>query len=370
MDQAVKDRYLAEVRFLRGLFYFDMVRAFGAVPRITEPTLDDSNNRLPRASVEEIYNLIVEDLKAAEAVLPLTYGTADVGRATKGAAQAILAKVYLTKGDWQNAKAKSQELITANNYSLIPDFKNVFKVQNENGKEHIFSVQFKSGNSRGGSSSFTSSFASRNPNILLNGAIAGTAIAAERGFYNAFPDHYRKRITMVDSFPSVYYPEITAKGKAQAGPAGMKYWDPSFGLSVGGDANWMVIRYADVLLIFAEAENELSGPTAAAFEKINMVRKRARDTNGNGISEAEELALLPDLTALTKDQFRQAVMDERKMELAFEGHRRWDLVRTGKFIEVLKASGKDAQPKHILFPIPLPEIQSNPTLTQNEGYPQ
>ncbi len=270
--------------------------------------------------------------------------------------------------DWQNAREKAQQVITSGTYKLFPDFKNVFKVQNENGMEHIFSVQFKSGNPRGGSSNLTSSFASRNPNILLNKAIAGSAIAAERGFYNSFPDHYRKRITMVDSFPSQYYSEIPVKGKAQAGPAIMKYWDPTFGLSIGGDANWMVLRYADVLLMFAEAENELNGPTTAAYAAVNAVRKRARDENANGISETTELQLLPDLAGLTKDQFREAVLNERRLELAFEGHRRWDLLRTGKFLEVLRASGKDAQPKHTLFPVPFLEIQANPALTQNPGY--
>ncbi|MFC5409783.1 RagB/SusD family nutrient uptake outer membrane protein [Larkinella bovis] len=370
MEETLRKRYVAEARFLRGLFYFDLVRAFGPVPKISEPTMDDSNNRLPRASVEEIYALILEDLKAAETDLPATYASADVGRATKGAAQALLAKVYLTKGDWKNARDKAQEVIASNRYSLFPNFRDVFKVQNENGREHIFSVQFKSGNNRGGGSSFTSQFASRNPNILLNGAIAGTSIAAERPFYASFPNHYRKQISMVETFPSTYYPEITARGIAQAGPACMKYWDPAFGLTQGGDANWMVLRYADVLLMFAEAENELSGPTAAAYEAINQVRKRARDENANGVSEPAETALLPDLTGLTKDTFRLAVWEERRMELCFEGHHRWDLLRTGRFIDALKASGRTAEQKHLLFPIPDLEISANPALTQNAGYPQ
>jgi len=370
MDETLRNRYVAECRFLRALFYFELVRGFGAVPKITEPSFDNSNNQLPRSAPEEIYQVIVDDLKAAESVLPATYASADIGRATKGAAQALLAKVYLTTGDWTNARAKAQEVMQSGTYSLFPDFRNVFRIQNKNGREHIFSVQYKSGNSRGGGSAFTSQFASRNPNILLNGAIAGTAIAAERGFYNAVPDHYRKRIAMADSFPNKYYPEITAKGKAQAGPASMKYWDPAFGLSQGGDANWMVLRYADVLLIFAEAENELNGPTSAAYGAINQVRARARDENANGVAEAEELALLPDLSDLSKESFRQAVWDERRMELCFEGHHRWDLLRTGRFINALNASGRSAETKHLLFPIPHLEILANPALNQNPGYGQ
>lgn len=370
MDETLRNRYVAEARFLRALYYFDLVRAFGGVPKATEPTLDDSNNNLPRATDEEIYELIIEDLSAAEAILPASYGNNDKGRATNGAAMALLTKVYMTRGDWQNARDKAQEVIQSANYSLFPDFRDVFKIQNKNGMEHIFSVQFKSGNSRGGGSAYTSQFASRNPNILLNGAIAGAAIAAEEPFYNSIPDHYRKRITMVDSFPSSYYPEITATGTAQAGPAGMKYWDPDFGLAQGGDANWMILRYADVLLMFAEAENEISGPTAEVYEVVNQVRKRACDENGDGVDDPEGSTPLPDFSGLTQEEFREAVWEERRMELCFEGHHRWDLLRTDRFLEVMQASGRNPEARHLLFPIPLLEIQANPLLIQNEGYAQ
>lgn len=173
---------------------------------------------------------------------------------------------------------------------------------------------------------------------------------------------------MVAEFPSAYYPEITVSGTAQAGPAPMKYWDPTFGMNIGGDANWIVLRYADVLLMFAEAENELSGPTDAAYEAVNAVRKRARDENANGIDEAGELAELPNLEGLSKEDFRAAVWAERRMELCFEGHHRWDLLRTGRFVDVMKASGRNAEAKHELFPIPLLERQANPALTQNDDY--
>jgi len=370
MDEALKSRYIAECQFLRALFYFELVRGFGGVPKITEPSFDNSNNLIPRASPEEIYDLIIQDLKSAESVLPATYPSSKTGRATKGAAQSLLAKVYLTRKDWTNARAKSYEVMQSGTYILLPNFRDVFRVSNKNSREHIFSVQYKSGNSRGGGSSFTSQFASRNPNILLNGAIAGTAIATERGFYNAVPDHYRKRITMVDSFPSPYYPEITATGKAQAGPAPMKYWDPTFGLNPGGDANWTILRYADVMLIFAEAENELNGPSNDALNVLNLIRARARDENANGISEPEELAQLPDISGVTQEELRQAIWEERRMELCFEGHHRWDLLRTGRFIDALRASGRNPENKHLLFPIPQLEILANPQLTQNPEYEQ
>ncbi len=374
-DEKLKNRILGEAQFLRALLYFDLVRSFGGVPLITEPTIDDSNNQIPRASAEEIYDLVINDLLQAESLLPDSYGGSDVGRPTSGAAKSLLAKVYLTLQDWGNAREKADEVIQSGAYSLFQDFRDVFRVENENGQEHIFSIQFEAGGADAVASSFTSDFASRNPDILLGlgtGLRAGAGIAAEQEFFDNYPDHYRKNITMIDSFPTPFFPEIMGEesGVAQAGPACMKYWDPTIPDENQGDANWMVLRYADVLLMFAEAENELSGPTPAAYNAINQVRKRARDANADGVDDPDELAALPDLSGLSTNEFRQAVLRERELELCFEGHRRWDLLRRNMFVEELQASGKPAEARHILFPIPSLEILANPSLTQNPGYPQ
>lgn len=366
MDQAIKERCIAEARFLRALSYFELVKCFGGVPKITEPTVDESNNYLPRATSDEIYELIIQDLEHAESVLK---NTTEVGRPTSGAAKAMLAKVYIQRGDWVNTLKKTSEVIQLGIYNLCPNYKDVFDVTKENGIEHIFSIQFKSGDVKGGGSSYTPRFASRNPNIMLHGLIAGSGIAAESKFYNSIPDHYRKEISIVAEFPSQHYPEITIKGIAQAGPCCMKYWDPNYGVNIGGgDTNWIVVRYADVLLMHAEAENEINGPTADAYEKINAVRQRARDRNANKIDEPEELIELPNLENLSKEEFREAVAKERAWELCFEGHHRWDLLRTNKFLEVMKESGQEPQEKHLLLPIPFLEIEANPNLTQNPNY--
>ena len=120
--------------------------------------------------------------------------------------------------------------------------------------------------------------------------------------------------------------------------------------------------------MFAEAENELYGPTAVAYDAINSIRKRARDENQDGIDDPEEIAELPDLAELDQDQFRQAVWKEREMELCFEGHHRWDLIRTNRFVEVLNANGVSVTDANKLFPIPHLEILANPELEQNPGY--
>ena len=121
--------------------------------------------------------------------------------------------------------------------------------------------------------------------------------------------------------------------------------------------------------MFAEAENEINGPTAAAYDAVNQIRKRARDENNNNIDEPAEIAELPNLAGLSKDDFRKAVWNERDMELCFEGHHRWDLIRTNRFVPVMVASGRtNITATNNLFPIPALEIAANPNLTQNPGY--
>jgi hypothetical protein len=371
IDENLKNRYIGEARFLRALAYFELVRAFGGVPKIIEPTTDETNNFLPRASSEEIYNLIFEDLQFCESALPESYNSSNVGRATSGAAKALAAKAYLQKGDFSNTLTKTEEIIESGVYELLPNLRDVFDITKENGKEHIFSIQFMGGTTQNLGSNISRSFASRNIEINPFGNPSYSSIAAERLWYNSMPGHYRKRLTIVEEFPTPYYPEINAVGIAQAGPCCMKYWDPLYTSRIGGDdANWMVLRYADVLLMFAEAENEVNGPTEKAYEAINKIRQRARDENGNNIDEPEEIAELPDLAGLSKDEFRQAVWKEREMELCFEGHHRWDLIRQGRFVEVVNASNIPSKisEKNQLFPIPDLEILANPNLEQNSGY--
>ncbi len=371
MDDNLKNRYIGEARFLRALAYFELVRAFGGVPKITEPTTDVTNNYLPRASSEDIYNLIFEDLQFCETVLPISYNSSNVGRATSGAVKALMAKACLQKRDFSNTLAKTKEIIALDVYELLPNLKDVFTINKKNGKEHIFSIQFKGGTTENLGSNISRSFASRNIEINPFGNPSGSAIAAERLWYNSMPGHFRKRLTIVEKFPSPYYPEIKAVGVTQAGPCCMKFWDPLYTSRIGGDdANWMVLRYADILLMFAEAENEVNGPTSAAYNAINKIRKRARDENQNNLDEPEEIAELPDLAGLSKDEFRQAVWKEREMELCFEGHHRWDLIRQSRFVEVVNASNIPSKitEKNKLFPIPDLEILANPNLEQNPGY--
>lgn len=373
MDDDLKTRYIAEAKVLRAMTYFILVQSFGDVPLITTPTTDEENNFLPRTDKEQVYSFIIGEMTESIGNLPIEYPPSDIGRVTKGAVQSLLARIYLFRKDFPAARDMALTVMDSEIYGLETNLKDLYDVDRENGEEHIFSIQYSAGTRV--PSTFTQNYASRNP-VIITGGIgqqAGASIAAERDFYESFPDHYRKKVILLDSIPDPFWPQIipengTGTGKLQVGPSCMKFYDPNLEAISDGDANWPVIRYAEVVLIFAEAENEVNGPTVEAYNAINSIRKRARDSNGDGIDDPNDLLELPDLQDLSKDEFRVAVWRERELELCFEGHQRWDLLRQDRFIQAMTDNGKNVEEKHKLFPIPMLEIAANPNLTQNPGY--
>ncbi|MEO6820260.1 MAG: RagB/SusD family nutrient uptake outer membrane protein [Ginsengibacter sp.] len=358
MDPILRTRLVNESKFLRGLMYFDLVRMFGEVPLLTKE-VEDINP--PRASVDSIYSLIISDLSSAEA-LPVSYPAGNgKGRATTGAAKSILAKVYLTMKQYDKAAAKALEVINSNTYSLWDDFGDVFKLSSRNGKEAIFSVEFGDG---GGAISFweVGQFNVR----LLPPQLTQEGVENPQGWqiptinlYDSYDiDDRRRSVTFITEIH-------TADGNTlQIRPYIQKYWDRVAEPKGNGSFNdYPVMRYADVLLMYAEASNEL-GNTSTALQYINMVRKRARFDGTNYLN------VLPDYVGLSKDQFRAAVLKERRMEFVAEGQRWFDLVRTGTLESLVPIAkpGVVPQAKHYLFPIPQRERDLNKNLTQNNGY--
>lgn len=354
MNEEEKKGIVAEARFLRALAYFNLVRAFGDVPLVVATTNDIVNVNISRTGSSEVYDQIIQDLSNAESDLPLKYSQAGkIGRATIGAAKSILAKVYLTMGRWENAAQKAKEVMDLGEYSLFQDYRHVFAPETKNGTEHIFSVQYSCILPQYGSP------------MAQNFAIFFTyPINQSGGAYQVTPRHaesylsgdYRKEVTVINERAR---PNGTIE-VSRTGPHMDKYWDDSpCGLQAARN-NFPVIRYADVLLMYAEALNELNGPSTEAYEAINAVRERARNSNPD--SE------LVDLEGLSQVEFREAVLQERSWELCFEGHRRWDLLRTGTYIEKKIASGVPTQDRHLLYPIPLNQLDVNSQLTQNPGY--
>lgn len=355
MDTTVRNAYLGEARFMRALHYFNLVRLFGDVPLVTKYSTDLAaavNN--PRTDKEKIYSLIVDDLKFAESTLPLSYPLTEVGRATRGAAKSLLSLVYLTHKDYQLARDKSKEVIDLGVYSLAANYRDVFDSRSKNNPEHIFSAQYKQFKIGAWFESVLS------PPGTTGCGFANNFDGANQQFYDSFPNTYRKDISMMTSY-------VTTAGDTIVydRPYVKKFiaWGPE-NVCFSGENNFPILRYAEVLLIFAEAENEVNGPTADAYAAINQIRKRARTDAGG----TEDVAALPDLAGLSQDDFRKAVWREREMELCFEGHGFFDLVRTGRLISENASVGKIVDPKYLVFPIPQYALDANKGLTQNAGY--
>ncbi|MFC5412771.1 RagB/SusD family nutrient uptake outer membrane protein [Larkinella bovis] len=344
MDANRKARLVAEVRFLRALFYFDLVKAFGDIPLITEETTSLNDLAVARRPATEIYKQIIQDLQEAEKALPVSYAAADMGRVTKGAAQALLAKVYLFTKDYAAAAQKAQEVVQSGTYSLVPNYADLWPAEKENGPEHIFSVQYRAGVV---GSNFNETFGVRGGKAPITG---GSGAFVKKTFIASYETgDVRKESSIKDSYT------FSDGSKATFQPHVWKYFNPNGTTPSNTDTNWPVIRYADVLLMLAEARNEVGGPTADAYAPINQVRSRAK------------LGALP--AGLTKDQFRDAVLRERGWELSFEGHRRYDLIRMNKLQENLRKAGINVTvPKHNLYPIPQRELDTNRELQQNTGY--
>ena len=356
MNPAERDAYLGEARFMRALHYFNLIRLFGDVPLVTKAAVDLNvavNN--PRTAKEQIYQLIIDDLLFADKSLPTTYPPSETGRATQGAAKLMLARVYLTRKEFDKARAKSKELIDGGVYKLMADYRDVFDPAKKNNAEHILSAQYK-----------MFRVGAWFESILSPGGTTGCGFAeglagVGQKFFDNYPSTYRKEVSMMTSYTTTDNKIIT-----YTRPFIRKYtaWAKE-NVCFSGDNNFPIMRYAEALLVFAEAENEVNGPTAAAYEAINQIRKRAR-TRPTGV---EDVAALPNLAGLSKDTFRQAVYREREMELCFEGHGFFDLVRTDRLISENLAIGKtNVSPKNLLFPFPLQALDLNKGLKQNTGY--
>jgi len=361
MNEQLKQRLIGECKFLRAHYYFYLVRWYGDIPLIDRLLVESEYYTQARAPKSQIYDLITQDLKDAIEVLPekSQYAPADLGRVTKGAARGLLAKVYLTIGDFVNAEKYALEVINSGQYALLPNYNNIFLPIGENSSESVFEIQ---------ATALEQSFAGATPWNMIQG-VRGTPnlgwgfnmpssdlIAAYE------PGDPRRDATIL------YVGEVLPDGSAIVQPNpdilnaryNQKAWTPNHpGLQDNGPSNIRILRYADVLLIAAEALNENGKPDQALIH-LNAVRDRAR---GN-----RPMSVLPRRTTTDRVQLRQFIWHERRVELAMEQHRWFDLVRTGQAAAKLGPSGFQVG-KHELFPIPQSEIDlTGGIVTQNPGY--
>ncbi|SHL23102.1 Starch-binding associating with outer membrane [Chryseobacterium contaminans] len=346
MDSALRTRLVAEAKMLRAYLYFNLVRIYGGVPIFDGL---QSNYKVPRNSVEEVYNFIISDLTSAAEILPQSYPASDLGRVTKGAALGLLSKVYLYKKDWQKAYDTSNQVM-AMGYDLDPDFNHVFRPSGEFGKESVFEVNCDCIPPLKGSQ---------------YAEVQGVRDQFGWGFFtpssaleNAFePGDIRKELTILRNGETTPEGDLIAMGDAQSVTTyNQKVYVPKAlnksACGYGSIQNIRILRFAEILLINAEAANEL-GNTATATTNLNRVRNRAK---------------LAGTTASTQAALRTAIWHERRVELAMEGDRFVDLVRTGQAATVLAPYGFKAG-KNELFPIPFDAItESAGAFTQNPGY--
>jgi hypothetical protein len=368
---AGKDALFGEVTFLRAYYYFHLVRFFGDVPLFTDKRLGLSDSKsLTRTAKEEVYKQIEADLNSSIAVLPATQ--VQKGKITKYAAQALLGKVFLYQNKFNEAAAMLDNVINSNAFSLVTDFKAMFLASGENGPESVFEIQYSNTSpyyNWGGVTRGQGNLSVQQCGIRgLNGsndmpyAAGWSTNLPTQNLANAYTaGDQRKAATILDieaykaANPSFNITYQVAPYK-NTGLYNQKYLprkgETSGQVELNYDNNYRTIRYADVLLMAAEAYNRSSTPNdVKAQGYLNKVRERAFGNATHNITA-------------TGTALRQAIWDERRLELAMEGDRYFDLVRTGQAVG--KINGFQAG-KHEVFPIPQEEISIS-GLTQNPGY--
>lgn len=361
INAELANRYKLECKFIRALMYFNLVRVYGDVPLVLKEISISESYDILREPKENVYNQIIADLKEAQS-LPVSYSTTEDGRATQGAAKALLADVYMTLHKYAEAETILAEIINSGRYSLLENtpgslnidgYKNVFSPVNHNSKEGIFEIQFLKGG-YGEGSGYANNFAPENSgtNVVTVGSTGGNNIP-EMDIYNAYEEGDLRR----DVSMSLGYYDNRKNNEWVESRYVCKYMDVPY---QSGDAsnNYPVIRYADVILMYAEALNQ-NGKTAEACKYLNMTRRR-----GFGYQTTETSPV--DLQTTDKAQFALMVEQERRVELAFENHRWFDLIRTGRAVEVMKSKGFSLNETNLICPIPQKQIDVNPKLTQND----
>jgi starch-binding outer membrane protein, SusD/RagB family len=355
VSDAVKSRLVGEAQFLRAHFYFTLVRCFGDVPLVTDANnVEAANVRAPKA---DVYKLIIQDLKDAASKLP-EKSASTVGRATKGAAEAYLAKVYMYQKDWANCKAMADAVLSSGQYTLATNYAEMFRMIGENGPESIFEIQCQNGlegwtvpayftfqGPRGEVADGYSGWGFNTPSLDLDTSYeAGDLRRAATIYYKGQILWDGARVKNGDSVKNDRY-----NYKAYVSKNLESNYD-----DWNSNKNIRLMRLGEIYLIKAEAENEL-GNSAAALSALKTIRSRAG---------------LPDATASSQTDIRNAIWKERRFELAMEEDRFFDLVRQGRAGLVMRAHGKNfVDGKHELFPVPYSAIlDSQGSLTQNPGY--
>jgi starch-binding outer membrane protein, SusD/RagB family len=366
-DTARKSRIKGESRFLRGLAYFELVKNFGAVPLVEHVITSSEAFNYRRVGIDTVYNFITNDFSYAASVLPSTYSGADQGRATKWAALGMLGRAYMYMAgyplrkteNYEKAKVVLKQVLDAENigWKFAPNYADMFKAANDN-KYYLFEVQYVSGGQGLGN---------RIPGEIIPADMDRkitpygqyfTGGEPSQDFINSFEPGDKRKLVTVDT---IYRNNLGAYVRRNYVK---KFLDSSSAASILSSSDWPInyplLRGEDVMLMYAEAINETSGPTAEAIALVNRIRNRAG---------------LANINPTTKADFKLALEKERRSEFGFEGLYWYDLVRTGRALDVMNPwlqanySGKTIDQTQLIYPIPRSEMLVKPGLyDQNPGY--
>ena len=374
MDQSKKDRFTAEALFLRAFYYSNLVSYYGGVPLILESPNFEKHRTLPRNSREEVVAQIIDDIDDAVPGLPVSYTGADIGRATKGAAMGLKARVLLCENRWSEAAAAAKSVIDLNFYILFPDYRGLFMVENESNKEVIFDVQYMDPDYYTSFDVNLEEQGANNPTLeFVNSYLMtdGKTMQESPLFDPLHPyDNRDPRLHQTIVIPGyMYRGRIVPKSHYYGTGFGQKkytsYKDNAVVESVRRtEINFILLRYADILLMYAEAQNEASGPDISVYNALNQIRDRVD---------------MPDIpTGLTKDQMREVIRLERRIELAGEAMyyrdiRRWRIAEVVNSVQIRNIDNVVIQTRtfpqrNYLWPLHDILIQDNPALVQNPGY--
>jgi len=361
ISATAKQTYGGEAKFLRAFYYFELVQYFGDVPLYIKEVTNQAGTAVPRSPKTDVFTQIVKDVTDASTQLPKTQS--EKGRVTQGSANMLLGYIYMTLKEYAKADA-ALKIVTTYGYDLLPNYADIFKTASKNSIESIFEIQYLQG-TQGLQSNWTYQFIPALENTIVITGVAGNNQSF--GGWNIPSDDllaaYEAGDKRKEGSIALGYTNVT--GDFVSSPFTTKYLNPHTLFNNCND-DWIVYRYADALLLYAECLNE-EGKSADALPYLNKVRTRAGLTAVN---------------SLVQSTLRDLIAKERRVELAFENHRWLDLVRTGKAIEVMNAYGVKMKQKFsyllprtysvnadkLIFPIPFDERLLNPDLTQNTGY--
>lgn len=376
MDENLKSRLVGEAKFLRAFYYDKMNEVFSGVPLILDPPDIIEHIQLPRNSHEDVVEAILKDLDDAASVLPVSYSSSDDGRATKGAALALKARVLLQNHRYSEVVTTINQIFNLNHYELFPDYNGLFRKINEGNSEIIFDVRFKAPEVTNSYDIILAQYSTQAPLQNLVDAYQmtdGKSIEEsdlydpENPYVNRDPRFAQSILYLGVPWRSRVATEFDLHQTGYSFRKFTEYNESTVGTLSNSETNFVVIRYADVLLMYAEALNELEGSVQGVYDAINSVRNRPT-------VEMPEIPL-----GLTKEQMREVIRLERRIELAGEGSYFYDIRRWGIIEEVMPGpiyayDGDIIETREFnsardkLFPIPYTEIDLNPALEQNPGY--